>query len=402
MNVSIISFDYSDSVKFIYEKLRESNENIDYCVIGEQTKEKICELSDLAEKSSDIIFYVGGQGLSMNDILKEVLAERYGVNLVYSKETQEFFRKYIEESKQPTPPIFVQEKLLSFPEGFEVFQSKYGYEMSAIGRFCGKEIILLPDSLAECRHMYYDYLKNFLEKKDGQKHKVFFYKVFGLKQDEVEKKLSAFEKKSFKISVKTDFAEDSEITVRCNGRVSQTNIDEMNAFMLETFSENLYSVDDFSLSQVAVDLLKLYGRKLSVAESLTGGKITSDLVDVPGASDVLYEGCTTYSNGAKQARLLVKHDTLSRCGAVSSETAYQMCTGLLKTSGCDVVLSTPGIAGPGGGSAVKPVGLTYIAVGDGKGIHIHKFVFAGDRNEVREKAAKNALFLLIKFIKKRK
>ena len=83
MNVSIISFDYSDSVKFIYEKLRESNENIDYCVIGEQTKEKICELSDLAEKSSDIIFYVGGQGLSMNDILKEVLAERYGVNLVY-------------------------------------------------------------------------------------------------------------------------------------------------------------------------------------------------------------------------------------------------------------------------------------------------------------------------------
>ena len=174
MNVSIISFDYSDSVKFIYEKLRESNENIDYCVIGEQTKEKICELSDLAEKSSDIIFYVGGQGLSMNDILKEVLAERYGVNLVYSKETQEFFRKYIEESKQPTPPIFVQEKLLSFPEGFEVFQSKYGYEMSAIGRFCGKEIILLPDSLAECRHMYYDYLKNFLEKKDGQKHKVFF------------------------------------------------------------------------------------------------------------------------------------------------------------------------------------------------------------------------------------
>ena len=103
-----------------------------------------------------------------------------------------------------------------------------------------------------------------------------------------------------------------------------------------------------------------------MAESLTGGKITSDLVDVPGASDVLYEGCTTYSNGAKQARLLVKHDTLSRCGAVSSETAYQMCTGLLKTSGCDVVLSTTGIAGPGGGSAAKPVGLTYIAGGDGK------------------------------------
>lgn len=402
MNVSIISFDYSDSVKFIYDKLRESDENIDYCVIGEQTKDKINELSDLAEKGSDVIFYVGGQGLSVNDVLKEVLAERYGVNLVYSKTTQEYFRQYIEASGQPTPPIYIQEKLLSFPEGFEIYQSKFGYEMAAIGRFGGKEIILLPDSLAECKHIYVDYLKNFLEKRDGQKHKIFYYKVFGLKQEEVEQKIAAFDKKSFRINIKTDFAGDTKITVKCNGRVSQTSIDDMNAFMLEAFQENLYSVDDYSLSQVAIDLLKLYGRKLSVAESLTGGKIAADLVDVPGASDVFFEGCTTYSNGAKQARLLVKTHTLSQFGAVSSETAYQMGTGLLKTSGCDVVLATTGIAGPGGATQNKPVGLTYISVGDAKGIHIHKFVFSGDRNEVREKATKTALFLLIKFIKKRK
>ncbi len=402
MNVSIISFDYSASVRFIFEKLRESNININYCVVGEQTKEKINELTDLVENTSEIIFYVGAQGLSMNDILKEVLAERYGVNLVYSKETQEFFRKYIEESKQPTPPIFIQEKLLSFPEGFDVFQSKFGYEMAAIGRFDGKEIILMPDSLAECKHIYYDYVKNLLEKRDALKHRTFCYKVFGLKQEEIEKKLSTFDKRSFKITVKTDFAEDSKIVIRCSERVSQTSIDEMNTFMLEAFSDNLYALDNFSLGQVVVDLLKLYGRKLSVAESLTGGEVASDIINVPGASDVLYEGCVTYSNEAKQSRLLVKNQTLSQHGAVSSETAYQMCTGLLKTSGCDVVLSTTGIAGPSGASISKPVGLTYIAVGDAKGIHIHKFMFSGDRDEIREKAANNALFLLIKFIKKHK
>ena len=79
-----------------------------------------------------------------------------------------------------------------------------------------------------------------------------------------------------------------------------------------------------------------------------------------------------------------------------------MAVGLLETSQCDVVVATTGIAGPGGGTATKPVGLTFIAVGDETGIHIRKYVFSGDRESVRQKATKTALFLLIKLIKLRK
>jgi len=228
------------------------------------------------------------------------------------------------------------------------------------------------------------------------------YKVFGVVKNEIRARLSEIEDKKIKIFFDTDVSNDTKIVLKYSTDASQKLIDETNAFIIRVFGENLYAVDDFSLAQVAVDLLTLYKRRLSIAESLTGGQISSDIVDVPGASDVLVECCVTYSNESKQSRLYVKKQTLSQFGAVSSEVAYQMATGLLNTSACDVVLATTGIAGPSGGSDIKPVGLTYIAVGDMSGIHIHKYIFSGDRNEIRKKAVNTALFLLIKLIKERK
>ncbi len=401
MKVSIIAFNCSDSLDFIYGKLKESDCEISTCLIGEQTKEKIQEMSDIAERDGELIFYIGGLGGSVKDILKEELSQRYAVNLVYTQKAQEFFIQYAKIEAKSMPPAHIQERLLSFPEGFDCFPNAYGYELAAYGRFMGKEIILLPDNLSECKYIYSQYLYKYFAKKEGKNSQTFTYKVFGLRKDEIEEKLTPFNKKSFKISISVDLSTDAKITIVCN-KVSQSTMDEMNAYILNAFKENLYSVDDFSLSQVAVDLLKLYKHRLSVAESLTGGEIAASIVDVVGASDVLFEGCTTYSNQAKQSRLLVKQQTLSQHGAVSHETAYEMGTGLLKTSDCDIVLATTGIAGPGGATETKPVGLTYIAVGDVKGIHIHRFVFSGDRNSVRKKATDTALFLLIKFIKKRK
>lgn len=401
MKVSIITFDCSDSLEFIYDKLKENNCDISSCIIGEQSCEKIKEMSDIAERDSDIIFYIGGLGSSVKDILKDELSQRYNVNLVYTQKAQDYFVKFIKSGSKSAPPIHVQERLLAFPDGFDCFPNEYGYELPAYGRFSGKEIFLLPNNLLECSHIFNEYLYKYFTKKDSTNEKTFIYKIFGLRKDEIEEKLLSYNKKYFNISISVGLSLDAKVTIKCR-KASQSIMDEMNAFILDTFKSNLYAVDDFSLSQVAVDLLKLYKRRLSVAESLTGGGIAAKIVDISGASDVFFEGCTTYSNQAKQSRLLVKQQTLTQYGAVSHETAYEMAAGLLKTSDCDMVLATTGIAGPSGATDKKPVGLTYIAVGDIKGIHIHKYVFSGDRNLVRKKAADTALFLLIKFIKKHK
>lgn len=164
------------------------------------------------------------------------------------------------------------------------------------------------------------------------------------------------------------------------------------------FNKYIYAEEDVSLSRRLIDLLKVRGKVISVAESLTGGQIAAEIIKNAGASEVFYEGIVAYSNDAKTGRLSVDGGTITKYGAVSSETAYEMASGLLSGS-CDVAISTTGIAGPGGGTLTKPVGLTYIAVGTSSGIHVYKHVFSGSREDVRVKASNAALFYAVKRLK---
>lgn len=142
---------------------------------------------------------------------------------------------------------------------------------------------------------------------------------------------------------------------------------------------------------------KLVSKGLSVAtaESCTGGLIASSIVDVPGASDCFNEGYVTYSNEAKMKNLGVKDSTLTAYGAVSYETATEMAKGVRKKAKADFGISSTGIAGPGGGSPKKPVGLVYVGCAFGqdqcKVLELH---LKGDRTQVRQAAANEALKLL--------
>ncbi len=135
---------------------------------------------------------------------------------------------------------------------------------------------------------------------------------------------------------------------------------------------------------------------ISVAESCTGGMISSRLVDFPGISQVFMEGAVTYSNQAKINRLGVKRSTLDKFGAVSAETALEMAAGIARTSGTDIGLSTTGIAGPEGGSLEKPVGLVYIGLSIGGKTTCIECNFPGTRDMIRLRATIAALDLLRK------
>lgn len=132
---------------------------------------------------------------------------------------------------------------------------------------------------------------------------------------------------------------------------------------------------------------------LAVAESCTGGLVAHRLTNVPGVSEVLLEALVPYSNGSKVRRLSVPDDLIRRHGAVSAEVAAAMAEGVARSSGTDVGLATTGIAGPSGGSKRKPVGLVYTAVAYGGRTRVTERVFAGDRQEIKERAAQHALNL---------
>ncbi len=148
-----------------------------------------------------------------------------------------------------------------------------------------------------------------------------------------------------------------------------------------------------------ISILTERGKSLSVAESFTGGGVVKELVSVPGASAVLYEGAVCYSERAKTARLGVKAETLSTFGAVSPQTAVEMAQGLIQTGACDFAVSTTGNAGPTP-SGNAPVGMFYIGVATPSGVRVFQHRAAGDRQAITQEGIRFALAHLLEEIKK--
>ena len=152
------------------------------------------------------------------------------------------------------------------------------------------------------------------------------------------------------------------------------------------------------LGEAAEELLGVLGArglKLVCAESCTGGLVTAAITDIPGSSDVLWGGVASYSNECKTRLLGVPEELLAAVGAVSREVAASMALGALEASGAegaDLSLAITGIAGPGGGSEEKPVGLVYFAWASRSGVEREaRRVFSGDRGGIREAAALEAM-----------
>lgn len=154
-----------------------------------------------------------------------------------------------------------------------------------------------------------------------------------------------------------------------------------------------------SLEEQIVGELYRRGLTITTAESCTGGLLSGRLINAAGASDVLNEGYITYSNEAKERILGVSHRTLESYGAVSCQTAEEMASGAAHAAKADIAMTTTGIAGPGGGTAAKPVGLVYIGCyikGEVTSVECH---FSGSRSEVRLSSVETALHVLLDRLK---
>jgi nicotinamide-nucleotide amidase len=148
------------------------------------------------------------------------------------------------------------------------------------------------------------------------------------------------------------------------------------------------------------DLLRAKNLTLVTAESCTGGLIGHLITDVPGSSDYYLGGAVTYSNELKELLVGVRHETLLAHGAVSEETALEMAAGARRRFGGDIGVSVTGIAGPGGATETKPVGLTYIGFSAPWGETVRRFVWESDREGNKRLSAEAALELVLEEISK--
>ncbi len=167
---------------------------------------------------------------------------------------------------------------------------------------------------------------------------------------------------------------------------------------MESLADNKTEKQPYEEKAVA----KLSQLKLTVAtaESCTGGLLAGRIVNVAGASDVFETGFITYSNDAKKKYLKVSGKVLKKFGAVSAKCAKQMAEGAARAAGADVGIATTGIAGPGGGTDEKPVGLVYIACSVCGKTKVKECRFDGNRQEVRQQSVEKALKMLNKCLSK--
>lgn len=161
--------------------------------------------------------------------------------------------------------------------------------------------------------------------------------------------------------------------------------------------EELLSAPEYKL----VSLLKKYDLTIATAESCTGGLISTRLVNVPGVSDVFKEGFITYTNKAKRKTLDVSKSTIKKEGAISEQTAKEMAMGAAMMADTDIAVSVTGNAGPYN-EEDKPVGLVYIGVYIGGKVKAWEYRFEGDRRQIREQAAEEALHVAVKALQKQK
>lgn len=164
--------------------------------------------------------------------------------------------------------------------------------------------------------------------------------------------------------------------------------------MTAALGEHVFSTDERTLPEIVLALLRERGWTAATAESCTGGMVAARLTDIPGSSDAFAGGVVAYSDELKRALLGVPDDVLARHGAVSPEAAEAMAVGARERLGADAAVSVTGIAGPGGGSPEKPVGLVYLHVSSPAGDDRRRMDVPGDRAIVRARAAVAALQLL--------
>lgn len=326
--------------------------------------EAITQAMTEAMERSDVVIVTGGLGPTSDDLTREAAAEVLGVELI----TDEAALRSIESffARRGREMAADNKKQALNPVGADILPNAHGtapgiYAPPGMSgdRLCA--LFLLPGPPGEMRPMFENEVIPRLRALADvdQDRQVQTLRFTGIGESDfharLDKALTAIPDLEIGYC-----ARPCEVDLRLIG--SMSSIMQASDLAVSTFPEQCFSHTGESLEQVVVRLLAAQGKKLSTAESCTGGRIANRITDVPGASEVFTHGFVTYSNLAKEQLLGVNKIMLETHGAVSKEVALAMAEGALARSRANIAVAVTGIAGPGGGSDYKPVGTVWIAI----------------------------------------
>ncbi|WP_270301818.1 competence/damage-inducible protein A [Terrisporobacter petrolearius] len=344
-------------------------------------------------RRSDLVVLTGGLGPTQDDLTKEVCAKYFNLDMEFH---QPSWDKIIEiHNKMKRTPTENNKKQAYFPVNSIILPNEYGTAPGCIMEKNNKTIIVMPGPPREMKPMFDNFVKPFLQKNSEDILKSKVIRIIGVGESKVENDLLDLIQKQVNPTIAT-YAKDGECTVRITAKGK--TVEEVEKLILPVvkeiknrFKETVYGEDETTIEDEVAKILVKNNLTISVAESCTGGMVSSSLINYPGISSVFMEGCVTYSNEAKMKSLNVKEETLNSVGAVSEQCAKEMAEGVAARHNTNIGLSTTGIAGPEGGSEEKPVGLVYMGIKINDKTIVKKYIFNGDRQQIRYRACKTLL-----------
>ncbi|SHH12814.1 competence/damage-inducible protein A [Tepidibacter thalassicus] len=368
-------------------------------VVGDNPK-RIKNSFEIAFSRADLVIVTGGLGPTKDDITKEVAAEYFNEKLVLDESSFNKIKEYFESQNRKM--VEGNKKQAYFPKDSIILPNDYGTAPGCIIEKDKKILILLPGPPKEMINMFKSYVIPYLNK---YQDKVLVSKVLrlcGIGESHMEDVISDIMRNQTNPTI-APYAKQGEVIIRITARANSRKEAESLIIPIKNeiylrLSEYIYGEGDTSLEAEVAKLLINKKLTIATAESCTGGLIASKLINYPGVSSVFIEGMVTYSNESKMKRLNVKKETLQKYGAVSEQTAIEMAVGIAKEAGTNIGLAVTGIAGPGGGSEEKPVGLVFIGLYINGNVKIKKLNLKGSREKIRNITSIKALDFLRKEI----
>ena len=372
-----------------------------YQVVVGDNEQRLFETINTAKSRADVIFLIGGLGPTEDDLTKETAAKAFNVELVMDEEAKNNIVTILTNRGIDITNNNFKQALV--PKGSIVLYNKNGTAPGIIMEEAGKVVIMLPGPPNEFVPMVDDQVVPYFLKK-GTNDVIYsrVVKLVGVGESKVAEEISDLI--AMTNPTVATYAKTGEVHIRVTA--SAANDDEAKALVKPVvkklkamYPDNVYSTNaDETLERAVVELLSKNGLSITAAESCTGGLVCGKIVNVAGASEVFRGGYITYSNKQKRNVIGVKKSTLEKYGAVSEQVAAEMAKGVLEVSKADVAISTTGIAGPGGGTPEKPVGLVYIGCAVKNKVYVEKFIFSGSINKVRESTVVAALSMVRKYV----
>jgi nicotinamide-nucleotide amidase len=355
-----------------------------------------------AMKRSEIVIATGGLGPTEDDITRKIFARVLKRHLILEDAILEKIRARFARRNMPMPEINARQALVI--HGAQILENGNGTAPGMLITEGKCTVVLLPGPPREMKPIFDASVAPALKRRVGDMLIVRrTLSIFGLTESATDE-LAAPIYTKYRNPSTTILFKDGQIELHLTAQARNESetvklLDELAGRLDEVLGEYIFSRDNETLEEVVGQSLKMRGYTLATAESCTGGLLAGRITDVPGSSEYFLEGVVSYSNEAKIDLLGVRKKLIETHGAVSEQVAGAMAAGIRKRAGSTFGVGVTGVAGPGGGSPEKPVGLVYIALADDSQTTTRKFIFPGDRQFIRTLSVNAALDMVRRRIK---